>query len=236
VGIIVDAAEFALWLSPHILGNIRRILEDLFKWEMTQADAYAAVISEAAEHSGGGLLAEVPRTVHDCPDHEDNLVLDLAAEVGAMLIVSNETDLLSMSPWRGTPILTPRCVRCQGRCHATPRAAKAALRQQYDRDYVGHYRDRLSNGAPCEQVRPGAKRGTSEQRYQAMPGDARPAGSGQACLSAQPLSGGILPSPGWTAEPSRTCGSRCTACGTRPATAAGHPTPQDGRLAGLAVA
>jgi hypothetical protein len=68
VGIIVDAAEFALWLSPHILGNIRRILEDLFKWEMTQADAYAAVISEAAEHSGGGLLAEVPRTVHDCPD------------------------------------------------------------------------------------------------------------------------------------------------------------------------
>ena len=55
----------------------------------------------------GGLLADVPRTVHDCPDHQDNLVLDLAAEVGAMLIVSNDTDLLSMSPWRGTPILTP---------------------------------------------------------------------------------------------------------------------------------
>jgi predicted nucleic acid-binding protein len=48
----------------------------------------------------------VPRTVHDCPDHEDNLVLDLAAEVGAMLIVSNDTDLLSMCPWRGTPVLT----------------------------------------------------------------------------------------------------------------------------------
>ena len=66
-----------------------------------------AVISEAAEHSGGGLLAGVPRTVHDGPDHEDNLVLDLAAEVGAMLIVSSDTDLLSMSPWRGTPVLTP---------------------------------------------------------------------------------------------------------------------------------
>jgi predicted nucleic acid-binding protein len=24
-----------------------------------------------------------------------------------MLIVSNDTDLLAMSPWRGTPILTP---------------------------------------------------------------------------------------------------------------------------------
>jgi len=107
VGIIIDAAEFALWLSPHILDNIGRVLRDLFKWEHPQADAYVAIISEAAEHSGGGVLANVPRAVHDCPDHEDNLILDLAAEVGAMLIVSKDTDLLSMSGWRGTPILTP---------------------------------------------------------------------------------------------------------------------------------
>jgi hypothetical protein len=57
--------------------------------------------------SGGGIVADVPRTVHDCPDHEDNLILDLAAEVGARLVVSNDTDLLSMSPWRGTPIIEP---------------------------------------------------------------------------------------------------------------------------------
>lgn len=107
VAIIVDAAEFALWLSPHILGNAERVLVDLFKWEPQQADASVRILSEAAEHSGGGLLADVPPTVHDCPDHEDNLVLDLAAEVGAMLIVSNDTGLLSMSPWRGTPILAP---------------------------------------------------------------------------------------------------------------------------------
>jgi predicted nucleic acid-binding protein len=110
VGIIVDAAEFALWLSPHILSNVGRVLEDLFKWECARVDAYLAVITAAAEHSGGGLLAEVPRTVHECPDHEDNLILDLTAEVGAMLIVSNDSDLLEMSPWRGTPILTPRAL------------------------------------------------------------------------------------------------------------------------------
>jgi predicted nucleic acid-binding protein len=103
----VDAAEFALWVSPHILANVRRVLEDLFKWGHPQIGTYLTVLSETAEHTGGGLLTEVPRTVHDCPDHEDNLVLDLAAEVGAMLIVSNDMDLLSMSPWRGTPILTP---------------------------------------------------------------------------------------------------------------------------------
>jgi hypothetical protein len=49
-----------------------------------RATAYVTILSEAAELGGGGLLTDVPRTVHDCPDHEDNLILDLAAEVGAM--------------------------------------------------------------------------------------------------------------------------------------------------------
>ena len=61
------------------------------------------VICRQLERRGGELLADVPCTVHDCPGREDNLVLDLAAEVGAMVIVSNDTDLLSMSPWRARP-------------------------------------------------------------------------------------------------------------------------------------
>lgn len=107
VGVIVDAAEFALWLSPHIASNTERILAELFKWDQPRIDAYLNALLAAADHSGGGILTEVPRTVHDCPDHEDNLILDLAAEVGALLIVSNDTDLLSMSPWRGTPVIDP---------------------------------------------------------------------------------------------------------------------------------
>jgi predicted nucleic acid-binding protein len=98
LGIVVDAAEFALWLSPHIITDIDRVLAQLFKWAQPQVDAYLCAVGMAAEHSGGGIVADVPRTVHDCPDHEDNLILDLAAEVGALLIVSNDTDLLSMSP------------------------------------------------------------------------------------------------------------------------------------------
>ena len=107
LGIIVDAAEFALWLSPHITANVDRILGDLFKWEQSQVNTYLQAVVGAAEHSGGGILADVPRTVHDCPDHEDNLILDLVAEVGALILISNDTDLLSMSPWRGTPIIDP---------------------------------------------------------------------------------------------------------------------------------
>jgi len=107
VGIIVDAAEFALWLSPHITTNVDRILSDLFKWSQPEVDTYLRTVVAAAEHSGGGVLADVPRTVHDCPDHEDNLILDLAAEVGALIMVSNDSDLLSMWPWRGIPIIEP---------------------------------------------------------------------------------------------------------------------------------
>jgi predicted nucleic acid-binding protein len=79
----------------------------LFKWDQPEVDAYLETVVGAAEHSGGGVLADVPRTVHDGPDHEDNLILDLAAEVGALIMVSNDSDLLSMSPWRGTPIIAP---------------------------------------------------------------------------------------------------------------------------------
>lgn len=95
-------------MSPHILSNVERVLTELPKWERVRADAYLETLLAAAEHSGGGLIADVPRTVHDCGDQEDNLILDLAAEAGALIVVSTDTDLLSMSPWRGTPILEPR--------------------------------------------------------------------------------------------------------------------------------
>src|SRR5438309_4473991 len=107
VGIIVDAAEFALWLSPHVLDNTRRVLQDGFKWDATRARDYVALLRRIAEHSGGGLV-EPPRTVNDCADFEDNALLDLAVEVGALVIVSDDADLTSLSPWRGTPILRPR--------------------------------------------------------------------------------------------------------------------------------
>ena len=35
------------------------------------------------------------------------VAMNLAAAVGAFIVVSDDTDLTSMSPWRGTPILRP---------------------------------------------------------------------------------------------------------------------------------
>ena len=99
-------AEFALWLSPHILANTGRVLGVVLKTPEEEVDEYLRVLVEIANASGGGLT-DPPQTVGDCADWEDNRILDLAAEVGAFLIVSADADLTSMSPWRGRPITEP---------------------------------------------------------------------------------------------------------------------------------
>jgi predicted nucleic acid-binding protein len=104
MGVIVDAEEFSLWLSRHLLRNTARVLATVFGWEEQMIERFLRVLVMAAERSGGEVI-DPPRTLHDCKDHEDNLVLDLAAETGALLVVSEDADLTSMSPWRGAPVL-----------------------------------------------------------------------------------------------------------------------------------
>jgi predicted nucleic acid-binding protein len=53
---------------------------------------------------------DVPRTQHDCPDPEDNLILDLAAFTDADLIVTNDSDLLQLGRvhgGKGRPVIDP---------------------------------------------------------------------------------------------------------------------------------
>jgi len=112
VGIANDAVEFSLWLSPHVLTNIERVLETPeadggFGWDPEPIEEYLSVLVEIAEASGGGVL-EPDEAVTDCPDYEDNRILELALAAQAVLIVSNDSDLLHMTPWRGIPVLSPR--------------------------------------------------------------------------------------------------------------------------------
>jgi predicted nucleic acid-binding protein len=93
-------------VSPHSLANTARVLATVLKTPDDEVDEYLQVLADMAEASGGGI-ADPPETVGDCPDWEDNRILDLAAAVGAFLIVSADADLASMSPWRGRPIIEP---------------------------------------------------------------------------------------------------------------------------------
>jgi predicted nucleic acid-binding protein len=109
IGIFNDAREFGLFVSEHILANTIRVLcgtpPDGYGWEAGRAEEYVQVIVEISQASGGAVI-EPGETIADCPDYEDNRILECAAASGSVLIVSDDTDLLSMSPWRGTPVLT----------------------------------------------------------------------------------------------------------------------------------
>lgn len=109
VGILNDAREFSVFLTEHILVNVVRVLTEPapsgYGWAIEPAEEYIELLVEIAEASGGAVV-EPGATVTDCPDHEDNRILECAAASGSVLIVSDDTDLLSMSPWRGTPVVT----------------------------------------------------------------------------------------------------------------------------------
>lgn len=109
IGILNDAREFNLFLTEHILANVLRVLAEPapagYGWAIEPAEEYIELLVEMAEASGGGVV-EPDETVTDCSDHEDNRILECAAASGSVLIVSDDTDLFSMSPWRGTPVIT----------------------------------------------------------------------------------------------------------------------------------
>lgn len=111
VGILNDAREFSLWLSEHVLVNVVRVLTaqppDGYGWHSDPAAEYVALLVEIAEASGGGVCEPV-QPVFDCPDHEDNRILECALSSGSVLIVSDDSDLLVMSPWRGTPVVSSK--------------------------------------------------------------------------------------------------------------------------------
>lgn len=120
IGIVNDAQEFSLWLSPHVLTNVLRVLAAL-DWSEDNAIEYVQVLRDIAAASGGGI-AEPAVRVDDCADFEDNRILELALASGSTLIVSNDSDLLSMSPWRGIPVVTPK--EFAGRVDAMRRARR----------------------------------------------------------------------------------------------------------------
>ena len=94
-------------LSPaHILASSGRVLAAMLKTPDEEVDEYLRVLAEMADASGS-RITDPPQTVGDCPDWEDNRILDLAAAVGAFLVVSADADWASMWQWRGRPVIEP---------------------------------------------------------------------------------------------------------------------------------
>lgn len=105
LAILNEGLEFELWLSRHLIQGTARVLRSAFGFSAGEVEAYVAVLNGITSRAGG--VAEPKARVVDCRDWEDNRVLEVAEAVGAFLIVSSDDDLVSMSPWRGIPIVSP---------------------------------------------------------------------------------------------------------------------------------
>lgn len=107
LSLIFDAEEFALFTSPHILKNTVRILVQKAHVSEAAAAEYISAITEMIGWSGGAIV-DPPRKVFDVSDFEDNLILDLVVDVDAMILVTDDTDLIDLSPWNGRLLLRPK--------------------------------------------------------------------------------------------------------------------------------
>jgi predicted nucleic acid-binding protein len=105
LAVLNQGPEFGLWLSPHVIGGTRRVLTEAYEFTDDEAESYERFLLDVARRTGG--VVDPQNQVADCTDWEDNRILELAEACGAFVIISNDEHLLTMSPWRGTPIMEP---------------------------------------------------------------------------------------------------------------------------------
>lgn len=106
VSMLMDGDRFSAYLSEHILWNLRDKLPRL-GWPNDATRDYLTFLTDIVADSTGAVVADPSRVSFDCPDFEDNLILDLVAAVDADILVTDDArDLLPMNPWRGHLILS----------------------------------------------------------------------------------------------------------------------------------
>lgn len=88
--------------SVPLLTELARVLVDKFGWEQDRTDEAVAELIGLADI----VEPEGPVRVI-AADPEDDRVLEAAAAGNASAIVSGDEHLLSLSAWRGIPILRP---------------------------------------------------------------------------------------------------------------------------------
>jgi len=81
--------------------------------EVIARPKFARILSSARQLeileflSAAALWFEAAETVTDCRDCKENRYLELAAVARATVLVSGDSDLLVLHPWRGIGVLKP---------------------------------------------------------------------------------------------------------------------------------
>lgn len=106
LSLALDGDRFSVYLSPHILRNIAKVLRSQGLSEVTAARVLDDFV-EIALFSGGSVV-DPDRSEVATEDHEDNLILDLVQAVGAEVLVTLDAGLIKLSGWKGRAFIQPR--------------------------------------------------------------------------------------------------------------------------------
>lgn len=102
-GKVIEAAllgQYDLILSESILAEMERVLPLKFGWKTEHVQLAELDIRKSAE------MVEHELTLTDCPDPDDNRILEAAVAGRAGCIVSGDRHLLGMKIFRGIEIVT----------------------------------------------------------------------------------------------------------------------------------
>lgn len=100
-----DGDRFSVFISPHIIENLSRIL--------AQSGISSALAARAIEdvvdivHLSQGSVVEPRRLANQQRDFEDNLILDLVLDTGSEVLVTRDAELLAASGFKGKAIVHP---------------------------------------------------------------------------------------------------------------------------------
>ncbi len=96
--------RFCLALSKPLIEEIIEVSKrPKFRNRIDEEDRenLLAIIKEAAK------IVTPKIKITDCRDKDDNIILECAIAGNAQIIISKDTDLLVLTPYRNIPIITP---------------------------------------------------------------------------------------------------------------------------------
>jgi len=99
------SGEGEILLSLAVINELNDVLSrekfDRYVQEKERIQFLIILVQEA-------IFVEITETITECRDPKDNKFLELAVSGAATCIVSGDEDLLSLNPFRGIPVITPR--------------------------------------------------------------------------------------------------------------------------------
>ena len=102
---ILELAEkglFEISIADSITDEIERILKQKLRWPQGKIGPWMSYIQSVTDR------VQPHQRVQDCIDPDDNHILECALEAHAEIIVTGDSHLLELHPFRGIKILTPR--------------------------------------------------------------------------------------------------------------------------------